>query len=197
MSSFDPLHVKVGPGTLYAAPIGTTEPTALTGAWPAGWVTLGYTDAGSVLALTPTVEDVVVAEEAYPVDSEVVTYAGSLAFIMAEDTARNYRFALNAGITGDVVAGTSGSTDDGGSWVEPADVGNEKKVMLGWDALPKGGTSGTSSGRLIVRRTLQVGEIGTPFQKAPNKRVVPVNFRILKPTGLQPIRRMFPADLAA
>lgn len=197
MSAFDPLHVKVGPGTLYAAPYGTTEPTTLTGAWPAGWVTLGYTDAGSVLALTPTVEDVLVAEEAYPVESEVTAYAGSLTFIMAEDTARNYRFALNAGITGDVVSGTSGSTGDGGTWIEPPDVGAEKKVMLGWDALPKGATSGDSLGRLIVRRTLQVGEIGTPFQKAPNKRVIPVNFRILKPTGAAPIRRLFPADLAA
>lgn len=35
-------NITYGPGVLYWAPLGTTEPTGLTGAWPGGWVPLGY-----------------------------------------------------------------------------------------------------------------------------------------------------------
>lgn len=197
MTAFDPTHVRVGPGTLYAAPLGTSEPTACTGAWPSGWVKLGYTDAGSTFSVNNTVSDVPVAEEIDPVDSEVTARTSALAFSLAENTAQNLRMALNAGITGSVVSGTSGSTDDGGTWIEGAEPGEELFIMLGWDALPKGAATGASMSRLVVRKALQTGNLQMAMQKAPNKRLIPVTFTAYKPTGARPFRFLFPADLAA
>lgn len=197
MTAFDGTQVRIGPGTLYAAPIGTTEPTALTGAWPANWVELGYTDAGSTFSLNPTVSDVDVAEEFWPVATEITAYAASLTFALAQPTAQNLQLALNAGIGSSLLAATHGSTSDGGTWVEPPDLGAEVTVMLGWDALPKGATSGSTYGRLIVRRALQVGNVQIQAQKAPNKRLYAAEFRALKPASAQPFRFLFDSSMAA
>jgi hypothetical protein len=160
MSAFDPTHIKIGPGTLYAAPLGSVEPTSVTGAWDAAWLELGYTDAGSTFTFGPTTADVTVEEEYYPVDVAIVSYTGDLTFALAETTRQNLAFALNAGIGPSVVAASQGTNGDGSVWQEPPAPGTEQRVMLGWDALPKGDTSPAGVdpfARLIIRKALQTG----------------------------------------
>lgn len=197
MAANDGSRVKVGPGTLYAAPLGTVEPTAVTGAWGAGWVPLGYTDAGSTFSLNPSVAPVTVEEEYWPVKNVVTGYAGTLVFALAEQTAQNLRLALNGGIGSGVVAATQGTNADGSLWVEPPTIGAEVRVMLGWDALGPAAVGADSYGRLIVRQAFQTGTLSIQRRKGNNKSVYSCSFTLEKPAGVQPFRFLEPALLAS
>ena len=94
--AFNGSRVVVGAGTLYAAPLGTTEPTSVTGAWT-GWTSLGYTDTGSTFDITPKVSPVEVEEEYWPIRQAITSYEGSITFALAEATAQNLLLSLNAG----------------------------------------------------------------------------------------------------
>jgi hypothetical protein len=198
MTAFDGSRVKVGPGTLYVAPLGTTEPTGVTGAWAAGWVPLGYTDAGSTFSLTPTVQAVSVEEEYWPVKNVITGYAGDLTFNLAEETRQNLLVALNAGIGSSLVSGTSGTNVDGSQWAEMPDIGSEVRVMLGWDAISKAGTTSTDPfGRLIVRQAFQTGNMQIVRRKGNAKATYACKFTLEKPAGVQPFRLIFPPSLAS
>jgi hypothetical protein len=200
MAAFDPTHVEAGfPGTLYAAPLGTTEPTAVSGAWPAGWVELGYTDTGSEFDITPTVQAVEVEEEYWPVDQKITLYSGKVSFALAETTQQNFVIAMNGGLTTDLATGVEGTNADGSLWQELPDIGLEKRIMLGWDALPKGATGPNSIaiGRFIFRKCLQAGTFKRIARKGNVKATYAVEFMLIKPTGLQPMRQLLPASLAS
>lgn len=197
---FNPNNVKIGAGTLYAAPLLSTEPVSVTGAWDAAWVELGYTDAGSTFAFGPTVAAVDVEEEFYPIDQAIVSYSGKVTFALAETTRQNLALALNAGIGSSLVSSSQGVNPDGSVWQEPPVAGTEARVMLGWDSLPQGATSGTPNtafGRLIVRKTLQIGQVTRMARKGNNKSMWACEFALIKPPGQQPFRFIEPAALAA
>lgn len=195
-------RIQVGPGTLYAAPIGTTEPTAVSGAWPAGWVELGYTDKGNDRSWKPTVQEVTVDEEIWPVRNTITEYAATVMFSLAENTAQNAMLALNAGIGSSQLTAVTGVNPDGSIWVEPPTPGSEQRIMLGWDLLPKGATSpgntGYVLGRSIYRQCLQTGELKMSRQKGNQKALITITFALEFPaTTLQPFRDIFPASLAS
>jgi hypothetical protein len=198
MAPFDPNHIKIGPGTLYAAPLGTTEPSSVTGAWPAGWTALGYTDKGSEFDLTPAVADVTVEEEYWPVGTKITGYAGKLSFMLAEATQANFLLAMNAGIGSGLISGASGTNADGSVWAEMPSIGSEVFIMLGWDALPEATTQGQDPfSRLVIRKALQSGAMKITAQKGNNKRTYSCEFHIQKPFGVQPFRAHFPANLVS
>lgn len=204
MTAFSTSNVKAGPGTIYAAPLTTTEPTAVSGAWPAGWVKLGYTDGGSTFSHAPATGTIDVEEEYYPIRYVTTGAADSFAWAFAEDTARNFLIALNAGVgtpgagTG-LAAGTTGTNGDGSIWVEPPALGAEVRIMLGWDAINTDAGAGGSDpfGRLILRQCYQTGTVTENHQKGTNKKVIAVTFNLEKPTGAQPYRKIYPAALAS
>jgi hypothetical protein len=192
----DSTKVKVGPGTLFIAKLSTAEPTSISGAWPAGWSQLGYTDAGSTFDYRRTTEDITVEEEKFPLDTDVVSAAGSITFALAEQTANNLLIALNAGDVGDRVSAATGTFTDG-TWVEPVALGSEKKVMIGWDALDYN-QAGSAFGRIVARKCLQTGSISIARRKGgSNKATYSCVFTFFKPTGAQPFRAFFPTSLAS
>lgn len=191
----DSRKVKVGPGTLYVAQLGSIEPTSISGAWPSAWHQLGYTDAGSVFAYSTTFSDITVEEELWPVDSEASAAAGSMTFALAEQTANNLLIALNAGTLDDRVSAATGTFTDG-VWVEPVSLGAEKKVMIGWDSLDYN-QAGSAFGRIVARQCVQGGDLQITHRKAPNKSTYACVFNFQKPTGAQPFRAFFPTSLAS
>lgn len=195
---FDPTRISLGPGTLYAAPLGTAEPQAVTGAWPAGWLMLGYTDAGSTFSYNPSFAAVTVEEEIDVIDNVPTGRTVSLAFALAELTARNLTLVYNGGI-GPLADATIGTFADGSRFVQPVDLGAEVRVMLGWDELPKGATSGPAGGlqRLIVRKCLQTGTVSQAARKGATKKVYSATFAGEKPFGLQPFEHILPPQLVA
>lgn len=203
MAGFSRTPIKLGPGTLYVAPLGTTEPTAVTGAWPSGWIALGYTDGGSTIAKGITTSPVTVEEEVYAVTNPITGVTQTIAFDLAQATAFNYLLASNAGVgtpgagTG-LVAATTGTNPDGSIWVEDPGLGLEVRIMVGWDALPKAGTVGDPFGRFLARQCLQTGTITETHKKAPQKDLYTTTWTLELPTtGLNPYRKIYPASLAS
>jgi hypothetical protein len=163
----NPLAVRVGPGVLYIAPVGTAEPTDLTAAWDAAWIPVGYTDEGSEFVFDQTFEDIEVAEELEPVNVIQTARQTTVNFAAAELTATNMQRALNGGAI---------TTALGVVTFEPPSVGSFTDVMLGWEA-----DDGLE--RWVFRRCRNTGSVNIPRRKGTDKAIVPMAFRALKPPG--------------
>jgi hypothetical protein len=186
-------QISIGPGTLYAAPLGTAEPTSASGTWGTGWQKLGYTAGGSTFSSTATSSPVTPEEEIYAVRNTVTDMTADLTFNLAELTASNLLLALNAG-TGTGVQATSYTTlSDGSIKVEPPDPGNEARIMLGWDAVSNGGAPTDPGYRLIVRQCFQTGNLSIARVKGNTLTTFACTFSAEKPAGLQPFAFIFGA----
>lgn len=177
----NPAAVKFGPGTLYIAPIGTTEPTGLTSTWVAGFVQLGYTDAGHEFSQEQSFEDIEVAEEVYPITHALTKIAAMVNFSLAEITATNLKRALNGG--------TVSAPAGGFVTFDPPAPNAVVRMMLGWD-------SDDAQERWLFRKCIQVGGVTIPRKKGPDKALVPCQFALEKPTGVQPFKAFFADTLA-
>lgn len=163
----NPLAVRVGPGILKIAPIGTTEPTDLSAAWNAAWIDMGYTDTGSSFVFEATFEDVVVAEEYDPIATLQTTRTITVNFALAELTAENLSRAMNGGTV---------DTSAGVVKFEPPAAGDYTPVMLGWEA-------DDGMERWVFRKAVQVGSVEIARRKAPDKATIPMSFRCSKPAA--------------
>lgn len=193
---YNGVNIIAVPGSIYAAPLGSQEPTSVTGAWPTGWISLGYTSAGSVFSLTPSVGSITPEEEYYPTRNVVTSIAADITFNLMEATARNWQLAMNNGILAAGTAQASGVLSDGTFWTEPASIGTELRVMVGWDSLNEGTTSGTVAGRLIMRQCFQTGTVAVSRRKGTNAADIAMKFSAEKPAGVQPFRMLTPATMA-
>lgn len=176
----DPTAVRVGPGKLYIAPIGSSEPTDLETPWDEAWVPLGYTDEGSSITFDNTFEDVMVAEELEAILTLQTARQINVTFALAEITAANMQRAFNGGTI---------QTSDGVITYEPPDAGDYTPVMLGWEA-----DDGLE--RLVFRRCVQVGSVEIARRKAPDKATIPVEFRANKPDGAKSFAYLQAEDYA-
>jgi hypothetical protein len=177
-----PAAVKVGPGLVYVAPIGTTEPTTVSAALPSAWVPVGYTESGSTFTSAVTYEDIEVAEELDPIRTTATKRVTTFKLDMAEINAQNWNIAFNGGTIGTPTAGYV--------TFEPPDLGTEQRLMLVWN-------SDDAQERLLCRRVLQVGTIETARQKAPNKSLIPAEFRLEIPTDGSAVFKMWlPSSLS-
>src|SRR5690606_6746362 len=87
-------------------------------------------------------------------------------FAMAEVTVRNLAIAFNGG--------TIGTPSGGTVTFEPADLGEEERLAILWQA-------DDLTEALLCKKCVQVGNIETARQKAPNKALIPVEFRLELP----------------
>jgi len=172
VADFNAAAVRFGkPGKLYIASVGTTEPTTVTAAWPTGWVPLGYTDEGSAFNYEISTDNVEVAEELDILARVTTGRDASVEFALAEITYKNLVIAFNGGIV----------EGDGMAWsFEPPDLGDEERVMLGWDALP---VVANNDLRVIFRQCLQGGSLGLENRKGATKSTIAANFQLEKPTS--------------
>jgi hypothetical protein len=169
----NPLALAIGPGHLkLAASLSTTEPTDLASAWPAGWLDLGYTDAGSKISVETKFEDVNVAEELDPVAVLATARTVMVTFDLAEITATNLKRVFNGGTI------TAGS---GYVYYDPPVLGQEAYCMLGWE-------SDSADERWIFRKAIQTGKVEINRKKAPDKATFPTEFRCIKAASLSPFR---------
>lgn len=171
MADFNAAAVRFGkPGKLFIAALGTPEPITVTEAWPAGWVPLGYTDEGSAFNYEISTDNVEVAEELDVLARVTTGRDASIEFALAEITYRNLTIAFNGGII----------LGDGLVWeFEPPDLGNEQRVMVGWDAMP---TVASNDLRIIFRQCLQGGSLGLENRKGATKSTIAANFQLEKPS---------------
>jgi hypothetical protein len=197
-------QVKVAVGTLYVAPLGTTEPSGVSGAWPVtpapGWIPLGYTDSGSEMDFGPTTSNITVEEEVYPVFTAIDTYTAKITFTLAESTAFNLIVALNGGVPGPLNATATAmqTAITGGVKIEPPTPGTENRVMIGWDALPKattGATGGDPFSRIIIRQAFQIGQVKRIMRRGNNKAMWLCEFNVEKPPTANPYAFFFDTQM--
>lgn len=171
----NPNLLSLGAGTLYAAPLSSTEPTDLASAWPAAWAQLGYTEDGSETKYDLKVEQVKVAEELDPVLYVSTERAISVAAALAEITATNLKRAMNGG-----------TITSGGAYVtfDPPAIGSESRIMVGWQSLD-------GQERWVFRKCLQMGSVSIGRKKAPKYATIPVEFACEVVTGAQPFKALF------
>jgi hypothetical protein len=163
----DRTKVRVGPGKLYWGAVGSTEPATLVTTWAVAWTDLGYTLEGSSFTISPSFEEVEVAEEIDPIDIQATGRDLIVAFALAQLTAENLQLAMNGGT---VTTGTGEKT------IEPAaSTAVPTYTALGW-------RSTDAREQFVWRRCLQTGDIEIARRRAPDKAVIPVSFRVLLPT---------------
>lgn len=173
-------NILTDPGFLWIGPLGTTEPTntvaggVFTDAIDAAFIPLGATEAGSTFAYSSTVEAITVAEFFDPIRYQTTERGGNIAFNLADFTLSNYRRALNGGVA--ALAATSGTGATALYKVEPPEPGEEVRAMILWE-------STDSTVRLLLRQTIQGGEISSAFAKAPAFATIPCTFNIEVPTS--------------
>lgn len=161
--------LRVGPGQLYVAPEGSTEPTDLATAWDPAWTGLGYTEEGHEFRIQPTFESRQVAEELVDLDEFETNREYMVAFALAQLTATNLQTAMNGGT---IVA--SGTAPNEIVTFEPPVPGDVTKVMLGWQAID-------GLERVVWKRCQQRGQIVIPRRKAPAAANIPCEFKVLIP----------------
>jgi len=174
-------NLRLGPGYLYIAPLGTTEPTDLATAWAtvsASWVAIGYTAQGSEFDYQLNTSPVMVAEELDPISNASDGRSSMLKFVMSEITATNLKRASNGGTI---------TTGSGIVTFEPPDLGTETRTMLGFE-------SEDHSERWVFRQCLMTGQLQILRQKGANNATMACEFTLEKPaTG----SRLFKAIYAA
>jgi hypothetical protein len=185
MARGNPGALALGPGKLYIAVLGTTEPADLTTPWASispNWIPLGYTAEGSTFNYSVDSENVEVAEELDPVAVALTSREMNLDFALAEITARNLKTALNGGT---ITAGTGIVT------FEPPDLGEEVRTMLGWE-------SEDATERWVYRKCLQTGGMEMSRQKGAAKATISCSFKLEKPTsGAKPFKAILDVARAA
>ncbi len=172
----NPAALSLGPGFLYLAPIGTTEPVDVAtsiAAVSAAWVLMGYTDVGSEFHYQTQTTTVDVAEVLDPLSYQPTSRAGTVQFSLAQITIANLKAAFNGGVV---------SSGTGVTFYEPPDLGTEVRAMLLFE-------SEDHTERWVWRQCFQSGDVAIVRAKGGAKAVIPCVFNLELPaTGLRPWR---------
>lgn len=170
----NPTNIALGPGILYTAPLGSTLWANLDDVWPVAWTALGYTNDGSSQSIAPAYDDVEVAEELEPLDSVPTGRVITVAFTLAELTAKNLKMALNGGTVVFTAEDAGPPIERAFTTFEPPDLGIETHVMLGFE-------SEDHLERIVWRDCKQTGTVETARRKGADKAGIPAEFRVYKP----------------
>lgn len=171
--------ILTDPGFLWISVLGTAAPTntvtasKFSDSVAAAWIPLGGTTEGSTFNYSTSVEPIRVAEFFDPISYATTERSGNIAFNLANWTLSNYRRALNGGVAALVSTGTTGSEL---TTLEPPDPGTEVRSQILWE-------STDASLRIMLRQTLQGGEISSAFQQAPSVAAIPCTFNMEVPDG--------------
>lgn len=180
MANGNAANVEMGPGWFYVAPLGTTEPADCSTALPSAWRPVGYTEEGWTWTNELTSEDIEVAEELEPIDTRETRLIGGFAAQLAEVTRGNLALAMNVGAN----AATSAAS------LEPPALGSSLQYMGVWDKF--GPTVDATNVRRLFRKIKNVSNVEIRNQKAPNKSLIAVEFRVLTPDSSTRPWKTFP-----
>lgn len=175
-----------GPGYLYWAPLGSSEPShtvvgsVFTDSWPAPWVPLGATQEGNELETAIETDQAHVAE--YLDSVKVITTARTttISFSLYNTTAQNYKRVMNGG----TIATVSGSGTTLLSSFVPVQTGQEVRAMIGFE-------SSALDERAVLYQVLQVGSVTERRRKGSDYNVFPSQFRTEVPASGISIKRYY------
>jgi hypothetical protein len=191
-------EVIVGTGVLYVAAIGNdgnasgdyvafpTDDGANAWADPASdWLDVGYSEDGWTLEMDKTFEDIMVAEEIDPIATFKTAQEVRLTGELAQASQANIQVALGGGTitTGD---GSNGYVSGYNAILPPStDDFDEKSLLLIVD-----GPAGADR-HVEIPRAINVGAFSMAHQKAPQKVVIGIEFKVLKPKSVSQYTDLF------
>lgn len=167
-----------GPGYLYKAPAGSTLPTntvvgsVFTDTWPVAWIPVGITRNGSQFSYQVQTATVDAAEYLDPLKIVSTGRSIGISFEMMQITLGNFKTAMNGG-TQTTVSGTT--TTQLTSFTPPV-VGQEVRIMLGWE-------SQDATERWVWYQCFQTGQIQVSRQKGASNAGIPVDFGVEQPAS--------------
>jgi hypothetical protein len=174
----NPALLLKGPGILYwaipasAEPVHTVTANAFPAtAWGGVWAPLGSTDAGSQFSDSLDTDNITVAESVYAQVIVGTARAATWTTALAEWNKTNVTKALNGGTV--TVTGTTTTTL---TQIDPPDVGQEVRVMVGWQ-------SEDNTVRFIGRQALQTGDVSAGFRKGADNATMAIVWRFEKPSA--------------
>lgn len=168
-------EVVLGTGTLYVAPLATAFPADPSATVAVAWEDIGYSDEGWTLNIARDFEDIEVAEEFDPIKIVPTGRTISLTGTAVQVSVENLKIAL-AGGTITTVAGPPGYKKYVPASADAAP--EEKALLLRCDA-----PTGTTKKRdYHMARVISVGAVEIPHSKAPARRQLGLEFRLIKPT---------------
>jgi hypothetical protein len=157
-------NIKLGPGRIYFAAVGTTTPVSASAALPsANWTPLGYTEAGSEFEVAITTEGIEVEEELDPVLYSPTKRETKFRFQAVETTVSRLALAVGTGAE---------RADDAAVFKFPAPSAIVP-VQLVWDSDE---TPTATNSRIIFPKAYPTGTIRIARRKAPNKATIPMEF---------------------
>lgn len=171
-------EVMLGTGVLYIgdeAAAFPTDPTTTPSS--SDWTDIGYSESGWTLDYDKTFEDVMVAEEIDPIFTIKTAQEVRISGELAQVSLVNLKEAMGGGTV------TTGTPSVGFSELKPpsSDSFLEKSLMLRIDA-PDSTLGGTLKKRdVLVPRAVNVGAFSMTHAKAPQKVLVAVEYKVLKP----------------
>lgn len=171
-------EVMLGTGVLYVGDEATAFP-ADPSTSPSGsdWSDIGYSENGWTLDYDKTFEDVMVAEEIDPIFTIKTAQEVRISGELAQVSLANLKEAMGGGTI------TTGTPAVGFSELKPpsSDSFLEKSLLLRIDA-PDSTLGGTLKKRdVLVPRAVNVGAFSMTHAKAPQKVLVAVEYKVLKP----------------
>lgn len=173
MPTGDVENLIVGAGYIYHAAIGTTEPEddqVHEEPSSASWSNLGFTDGGVSLTYSPEFFQLAVDQLVDPIGQRLTAREFVISTNLAEATLDNFQKILNGGT---LATGTAGSGVSFQSFTPEVDpTGAPTYFMVIFDGFAPGGFAR----RVILRKTLQVGEIGQSYTK-DGQTMYPVQFK--------------------
>jgi hypothetical protein len=179
-------NVLVGPARLLVSPKGTTLPT-LDGTvnpitWPAGWVEVGYTEAGTDMTYTPTIKDIMVDEEMAPVQKILDKEKATVTAVLAEATLANLNRAISASIM------TQSAADVTHAQLATVEVGSGalNEVQIGFEGI----NPQTFQRIMIGYRAIAQATVKLTFKRA-DKTMMQVDFDLLADSTKTAGKRLF------
>ena len=171
-------EVMLGTGELYIGAETTAFPTdPTTTPSSSDWTDIGYSESGWTLDYDKTFEDVMVAEEIDPIFTIKTAQEIRISGELAQVSLANLKEAMGGGTI------TTSTPSSGFSELKPpaTDAFLEKSLLLRVDA-PDSTLGGTLKKRdVLVPRAVNVGAFSMTHAKAPQKVLVSVEYKVLKP----------------
>jgi len=174
-------NVKLGPGRVWIAPLGTAAPTSASAALDAGYWALGYTEDGTTVDIEYTSEGIEVAEELDPIDYVNTARSVKLNLQAAEVTRKRLAVVLALGAE---------YSDDASVIDLPDGAAQQVGVSIVWDSAETA-VGNDQNIRWYIPKVLPAGTVSIARQKAPNKALLPMELNAVLVTG-SPLARIFP-----
>jgi hypothetical protein len=173
-------NVIVGEAYAYTAPASTAMPvdTVAEGAsWGGSWVYVGATEEGVTVNHSADTNEIRIEEQSLPVRILKTTTNFRITASLSEDTVETMKLAYS----GATITTTAAATGQPGKkTLALSDTLTE--LALGFEATNSFGFWR----RVYIPRVLSLADVGTPYRRAANNRVYPVEFRaICKPSDIQ------------